>query len=90
MEELLKYLLEEKRKREKEVEKNFRSAEELGLRRGDLVICKDGESVYIDNPEDVMIKFKNIAEVKRPVEWEEVEIKRPKRIGKTRSKKEDK
>jgi hypothetical protein len=90
MEELLKYLLEEKRKREKEVEKNFRSAEELGLRRGDLVICKDGESIYIDDPEDVMIKFKNIAEVKRPVEWEEVEIKRPKRIGKTRSKKEDK
>lgn len=87
MEELLKYLLEEKRKREKEVEKNFRSAEELGLRRGDLVICKDGESVYIDDPEDVMIKFKNIAEVKRPVEWEEVEIKR---TGKTRSKKEDK
>lgn len=90
MEELLKYLLEGKRKREKDVEKNFRSAEELGLRRGDLVICKDGESVYIDDPEDVMIKFKNIAEVKRPVEWEEVEIKRPKRIGKTRSKKEDK
>ena len=83
MEELLKMLLIEKAKREKSFEdfkKNFRSAKELGLQQGDLIIYKDGETTCVDDPEDLGCRFKNIAEVKRPIDWETVEIRKPKRI----------
>ena len=40
-----------------------------------MVIWKDGDVDYIENSRDELV-FKNIAEVKRPVEWEKIEIKR--------------
>ena len=88
MEEFLIDLLEERMKKDRDIKKNFKSAEELGLRRGDMIIFKDGEVLYVSDLEDEGFRYKNIAEVKRPVKWEEVEIKLPKRTRK--NKKEDK
>ena len=87
MEELLKMINEAYNKSKKidnkinkEIEKNFRSAEELGLQSGDMVIFKDGDVHYIIDFAHCRVNYKNIAEVKRPIDWETVEIRKPKRI----------
>ena len=63
------------------------TAAKLGLRSGDLIIWKDGTVDYVESLRDEL-RYKNIAEVKRPIKWKEVEIKLPKRTR--RNKKEDK
>lgn len=87
MDEFLMWLLKEKMKKDKDIKENFRSAEELGLKNGDMIIFKDGEVLYVTDPEDELFKYKNIAEVKRPIEWEEIKVKIPR---KRRFKKEEK
>jgi hypothetical protein len=92
LEKLLKTLKKDFKKdlekKEKEFKKMFKSAQELGLQNGDMVIFKDADIEFIDDSINNMLKYKNIAEVKRPVEWETVSIRKPRRIRKT--KKEDK
>lgn len=79
------FIMEMQRKEERE-KGNLKTAEELGLIAGDMVIWKDGDVDYIEHPSDEL-KYKNIAEVKRPIEWEEIKVKIPR---KRRFKKEDK
>lgn len=79
------FIMEMQRKEERE-KGNLKTAEELGLIAGDMVIWKNGDVDYIEHPSDEL-KYKNIAEVKRPVEWEEIKVKIPR---KRRFKKEDK
>ena len=79
MEELLKFLMKEKEKQDKERAKNFRTAAELGIRKGDLIIFKDGDVECINDPENVGVRFKQIAEVRRPIDWIGVEIQKPTR-----------
>lgn len=76
------FIMEMQRREERE-KGNLKTAEELGLIAGDMVIWKDGDVDYIENPSDEL-KYKNIAEVKRPVKWKEVEIKLPKRTRKNK------
>ena len=76
------FIMEMQRREERE-KGNLKTAEELGLIAGDMVILKDGDVDYIENPSDEL-KYKNIAEVKRPVKWKEVEIKLPKRTRKNK------
>lgn len=75
-------------KRNKAIKEMFKTPEELGLMLGDMIIFKDGEILYVTDLKEEGFKYKNIAEVKRPVKWKEVEIKLPKRTR--RNKKEDK
>lgn len=79
MEELMKFLMKEKERQDKERAKNFRTATELGIRKGDLIIFKDGDVECINNPDNTSVRFKQIAEVRRPIDWIEVEIIKPKR-----------
>lgn len=79
-------IIREMERMEEKAKGNLRTAEELGLIAGDMVIWKDGDVDYIEDLKDEL-RYKNIAEVKRPVEWEEIKVKTPR---KRRSKKEDK
>lgn len=85
MEELFEMIFKVSKKMEKE-EKNFVFAEELGIRRGDLIIWKDGSINYIDKPNKEKVRFKAIAEVRRPTRWVSVDIIKPKRKRKTTKK----
>lgn len=76
--------IEKDYKKERE---EFKSAEELGLIQGDLIIFRDGEASIVRDGDARKYKYKNIVEVRRPIEWETIEIKLPKR---KRKNKEDK
>lgn len=82
MEEIIDILIKKAEARNKDVKKNFRTATELGIRKGDVIHYKDGEFTCVNNPDDLMVRFKNIAEVRRPVEWESVQIVKPRRGNK--------
>lgn len=73
LEKLLKELMEVERK----TKKNFIEAEKLGICEGDKIYWKDGEVSYVEDAENMMVKYKEIQCVERPVEWEEIKIRRP-------------
>lgn len=77
LEELLKELRKDLEKKNKELRKLFIEAEKLGLRNGDKIRWKDGTISYVEDAENQMIKYKNIETVERPVEWEEIKIRKP-------------
>ena len=56
--------------------KEFKNAIDLGLQNGDMVIFKDGEVIFVNDVENERIKYKQIAEVKRAKEWEQVKVRK--------------
>ena len=81
MEEFVEKLIKEMIKEEKKKRKYFISAEKLGICDGDKIYYKDGEVSYARDVENLMINYKNIETVKRPVVWEEIKIRRPRFRG---------
>ena len=79
MEELLEMILKAKKARDKDVEKNFRTARELGIRKGDAIFYKDGEITCVDDADDLLVRYNNIDEVRRPISWENEKVIKPKR-----------
>ena len=79
-------LSKELERKKRELRMKFKSAFELGLRHGDMVIFKDGDVEFVKDVENEQFNYRNIAEVKRPVEWETVEIKKPRRMGRRKTK----
>ena len=77
MEKFIEELLKEMIKESKKQEKKFISAEKLGICQGDRIFYKDGEVSYVRDVEDLRVNYKNIQCVERPVEWEEIKIRRP-------------
>ena len=41
-----------------------------------MVIFKDGEVLFVNDVENERIKYKQIAEVKRAKEWEQVKVRK--------------
>ena len=81
MEEFVEKLIKEMIKERKKKEKYFISAEKLGICQGDRIFYKDGEVSYVREVEGLSINYKNIQCVERPVEWEEIKIRRPRFRG---------
>lgn len=78
---MLEELLKELMKAERKIKKNFIKAEKLGICNGDRIYYKDGEVSYVKNAEELVINYKQIETVERPVEWEEIKIRKPRFRG---------
>ena len=86
IEKFINQILKDAEKAKKEREKNFKKAHDLGLQNGDVVIFKDGDIEFVDDCDNCFLRYKHIAEVRRPVEWETVEIKKTRRMGRRKTK----
>ena len=82
MEEIIDILIKKAEEKNKDIKKNFRTASELGIRKGDVIHYKNGEFTCVNDADELMCRFKNIVEVRRPVEWKTVQIVKPRRGNK--------